>query len=310
MSLHNISSEKVKKIIHKVQRPCFTSIVQLIKVFGKDFILQRPDEELCEIFSLKNDDTPFMPTIPNLENFKKRDLYNCYRIYYLCKKESFSQHTFYDHIRFFSVLSKYEPIRWNSTTLKELLSEHAVWSDKVDFYTQGKYSRMYSDEFVEKISKPIEMKDGQVFTPVILQNSNEYVDESAHQSNCVRTYQDRPSSLIISLRKENGDRASIEYLPSIGKFALNDTQPIHFNRVQTLGKFNQSLDESWDDAIFQLDVRLKTINQNMWGTPTAEFVTGGSKKEYEFLFDDNGRLCWTNTDDSIYIGDDLPYIDF
>jgi hypothetical protein len=310
MSLHNISSEKVKKIIHKVQRPCFTSIVQLIKVFGKDFILQRPDEELCEIFSLKNDDTPFMPTIPDLENFKKRDLYNCYRIYYLCKKESFSQHTFYDHIRFFSVLSKYEPIRWNSTTLKELLSEHAVWSDKVDFYTQGKYSRMYSDEFVEKISKPIEMKDGQVFTPVILQNSNEYVDESAHQSNCVRTYQDRPSSLIISLRKENGDRASIEYLPSIGKFALNDTQPIHFNRVQTLGKFNQSLDESWDDAIFQLDVRLKTINQNMWGTPTAEFVTGGSKKEYEFLFDDNGRLCWTNTDDSIYIGDDLPYIDF
>ena len=116
--------------------------------------------------------------------------------------------------------------------------------------------------------------------------------------------------MIISLRKEDGERASIEYRPSIGKFALNDTQPIHFNRVQTLGKFNQSLDESWDDAIFQLDVRLKTINQNMWGTPTAEFVTGGSKKEYEFLFDDNGRLCWTNTDDSIDIGDDLPYIDF
>ena len=309
MSLHNISSEKVKKIIHKVQRPCFTSIVELIKVFGKDFILQRPEEELCEIFSLKNDDTPFMPTIPNIENFKKRDLYNCYRIYYLCKKESFSQHTFYDHIRFFSTLSKYEPIRWNATTLKELLSEHAVWSDKVDFYTRGKYSRMYSDEFVENISKPIEMKDGEVFTPVILQNSDQYVDESVHQSNCVRTYQDRPRSLIISLRKENGDRASIEYLPSIGKYVFNDTQPVFFDRVQTLGRYNYSLDESWNDAIFQLDVRLKTINKKLWGNPIAKFISGGGTKEFEFLFDEDGRLTWKNNDGSVDIGDELPYID-
>lgn len=309
MSLHNISSEKVKKIIHKVQRPCFTSIRELIKVFGKDFILQRPEEELCEVFGLKNDESPFTHTTQNFENFKKRDLYNCYRIYYLCKKESFSQHTFYDHIRFFYILSKYEPIRWNSTTLKELLSEHAVWSDKVDFYTRGKYCRSYSNEFVEKVSKPIEVEDGGVFTPVVLQSSEEYVDESVHQSNCVRTYQDRPSSLIISLRKENGDRASIEYLPSIGKFGMNDSQPVAFKRVQTLGRYNQSLDDSWDDAIFKLDVRLKTITEKIWGNPIAEFISGGGTKKFEFLFNDEGKLTWKNEDDSVDIGDHLPYID-
>ena len=168
---------------------------------------------------------------------------------------------------------------------------------------------MYSDEFVENISKPIEMKDGEVFTPVILQNSDQYVDESVHQSNCVRTYQDRPGSLIISLRKENGDRASIEYRPSIGKYGLNDTQPMFFDRVQTLGKYNYSLDESWNDAIFQLDVRLKTITKKLWGNPVAKFISGGGTKEFEFLFDEDGRLTWKNNDGSVDIGDELPYID-
>jgi hypothetical protein len=311
MKLHDVSSEKIKKVLHKIQNPCFKSIKNLINIFGKDFILQRPEKELGIIFNTTNDETPFSPEQEFIQSFKKRDLFNCYLIYLLCKKDpDLSVHTFYDHIRFFNTLSRFEPVRWNSKTLKEFNAEHTLWSDKVDFYTKGKYNRFYSKEFVEKLSKPIELKDGRVFEPVVLQKSEEYVDESVNQSNCVRTYQDRPASLIISLRNEQEERASIEYLPSIGKFGINDTQPIHFNRVQTLGKFNQSLDESWDDAIFQLDVRLKTINQNMWGTPTAEFVTGGSKKEYEFLFDDNGRLCWTNTDDSIDIGDDLPYIDF
>jgi hypothetical protein len=136
-----------------------------------------------------------------------------------------------------------------SKTLKEFNAEHTIWSDKVDFYTTGKYSRQYSNEFVERVSKPIITSDRMVFNPLVLQTSEEYVDESVHQSNCVRTYQNRPSSLIISLHKDNGDRASIEYRPSIGKFGMNENQPVNFKRVQTLGRFNNMLDDTWDDAM-------------------------------------------------------------
>ena len=311
MKLNDVSSEKIKKVLHKVQNPCFKSIKMLMDIFGRDFILQRPEEELCIIFNTKIDESPFQPVRHYFENFSKRDMSNCYQIYLISKTDHLaSTHSFYDHVRFFDILSRNEPIKWMSKTLKEFNAEHSTWSDKVDFYTRGKYSRQYSEDFVSYISKPIITTNDEVFTPVVLQTSEEYVNESVHQSNCVRTYQNRPSSLIISLRKEDGDRASIEYRPSIGKFGMNENQPVHFKRVQTLGRFNNMLDETWDDAIFDLDVRLKTVTLKTWGNPIAEFVTGGGRKEYNFVFDKDGQLNWEHLTNSIDIGDDLPYIDF
>jgi len=308
MKLNNVSSEKIKKVLHKVQNPCFKSIKMLMDIFGKDFILQRPEAELCIIFNNKNDESPFQPVRHYFENFGKRDMSNCYRIYLLSKTDhNLYAHTFYDHLRFFDIISRNEPVKWMSKTLKEFNAEHTIWSDKVDFYTTGRYSRQYSNEFVERVSKPIITSDRMVFNPFVLQSSDEYVNESVHQSNCVRTYQNRPSSLIISLRKEDGERASIEYRPSIG---TNNNQPVIFKRVQTLGRFNGQLDDTWDDAISILDNRLKSISNKVWGNPVAEFVTGGGRKEYNFIFDKNGQLNWEHLTNSIDIGDDLPYIDF
>ena len=308
MKLNDVSSEKIKKVLHKVQNPCFQSIKMLMDIFGRDFILQRPEEELCIIFSTKTDELPFQPVRHYFENFGKRDMSNCYQIYLLSKTDhNLSTHTFYDHVRFFDIISKNEPVKWMSKTLKEFNAEHTIWSDKVDFYTTGRYSRQYSNEFVERVSNPIITSDRITFNPLVLQSSEEYVNESVHQSNCVRTYQNRPSSLIISLRKEDGERASIEYRPSIG---MNDNQPVIFKRVQTLGRFNGQLDDTWDDAISILDNRLKRISNEVWGNPVAEFVTGGGRKEYNFIFDKNGQLNWEHLTNSIDIGDDLPYIDF
>lgn len=308
MKLNDVSSEKIKKVLHKVQNPCFKSIKMLMDVFGRDFILQRPEEELCIIFSTKTDESPFQPVRHYFENFGKRDMSNSYQIYLLSKTDhNLSTHTFYDHVRFFDIISRNEPVKWMSKTLKEFNAEHTIWSDKVDFYTTGRYSRQYSNEFVERVSKPIITSDRIAFNPIVLQSSEEYVDESVHQSNCVRTYQNRPSSLIISLRKEDGERASIEYRPSIG---TNNNQPVIFKRVQTLGRFNGLLDNSWNDAISILDNRLKSISNEVWGNPVAEFVTGGGRKEYNFIFDKNGQLNWEHLTNSIDIGDDLPYIDF
>lgn len=311
MKLYDVSSEKTKKVLHKIQNPCFKSIKNLISVFGKDFILQRPEEELGIIFNTTGDETPFQPIEHHFENFGKRDMSNCYQIYLLTKTDpNLSLHTFNDHVRFFDVISRYEPVKWMSKTLKEFNAEHTIWSDKVDFYTTGRYSRQYSNEFVERVSKPIITSDRIVFNLLVLQSSEEYINESVHQSNCVRTYQNRPSSLIVSLRKEDGERASIEYRPSIGKLGVNDNQPVHFKQVQALGRFNGLLDDTWDDAISILDNRLKSIPNEVWGNPVAEFVTGGGRKEYNFIFDKNGQLNWEHLTNSIDIGDDLPYIDF
>ena len=308
MKLNDVSSEKIKKVLHKVQNPCFKSIKMLMDIFGRDFILQRPEEELCIVFNTKSDESPFEPVNNYFENFGKRDMSNCYQIYLLSKTDhNLSTHTFYDHVRFFDIISKNEPVKWMSKTLKEFNAEHTIWSDKVDFYTTGRYSRQYSNEFVERVSKPIITSDRTVFNLLVLQSSEEYINESVHQSNCVRTYQNRPSSLIISLRKEDGERASIEYRPSIG---MNETQPVIFKRVQTLGRFNGQLDDTWDNAISILDNRLKRITNKVWGNPVAEFVTGGGRKEYNFIFDKNGQLNWEHLTNSIDIGDDLPYIDF
>jgi hypothetical protein len=91
---------------------------------------------------------------------------------------------------------------------------------------------------------------------------------------------------------------------------MNENQPVNFKRFQTLGRFNNMLDDTWDDAIFILDVRLKSITSRVWGNPVSEFVTGGGRKEYNFIFDKNGQLNWEHLTNSIDIGDDLPYIDF
>jgi hypothetical protein len=41
-----------------------------------------------------------------------------------------------------------------------------------------------------------------------------------------------------------------------------------------------------------------------------DYVTGGGRKEYNFIFDKDGQLNWEHLTNSIDIGDDLPYIDF
>jgi hypothetical protein len=79
-----------------------------------------------------------------------------------------------------------------------------------------------------------------------------------------------------------------------------------FNRVQTLGRFNESLDDSWYDAIFILDLRLRTVNTKMWGNPTAEFVTGSGSKEIKFMFKKTGYLSWENIHNDVF----CDYLDF
>jgi hypothetical protein len=111
--------------------------------------------------------------------------------------------------------------------------------------------RSYNNEFVEDVQKSIFDYNGVEFTPVLLLTTDDYIGESAYQNNCVRTYVDKCSSVIISLR--NGyERATIEYMvtyyPHINQLKMN--------RVQSLGKFNKQLSEIWNPVLEMLDVQV------------------------------------------------------
>jgi hypothetical protein len=92
--------------------------------------------------------------------------------------------------------------------------EHLDWSDKIEHYRQGSYTRIYPDYSYELIQKPISVGDD-VYYPVLLDDSHNYNKESSQQSNCVKTYIGKCSSVIVSLRKGDIDsdkRATIEDL--------------------------------------------------------------------------------------------------
>ena len=96
------------------------------------------------------------------------------------------------------------------------------------------------------------MYDGFEFYPVLLTNTSQYNEESKAQSNCVRTYIEKPQNIIISLRRNTmfgGDRITVEYLITT----------LGLERVQNRKKFNQSTDD-WDEGLMKiLDNRLSRL---------------------------------------------------
>jgi hypothetical protein len=151
-------------------------------------------------------------------------------------------YTLTDHVRMYCELKRYGvDVRWNATNSNEFHNEHLDWTDKLSHYKNGTYTRIYPDLLHELLSNNI----GE-YTPVLLTTSQEYNEESATQSNCVKGYVGRPESIIISLRK-GIERATIEYQVKM----VNEKVTI--NRVQSLGKRNQALEPKWTDVMLSLD---------------------------------------------------------
>jgi hypothetical protein len=204
-------------------------------------------------------------------------------------------HTFYDHMRFYCDLKLYEPnIKWMSSDddKSDFRGEHLDWVDKIQSYREGTYYRKYPDYSYQVISEPIE-HGGEVYYPVLLDNSKSYNQESAIQSNCVKTYIGKCGSMIVSLRQGGVDsdvRATIEYKLSytfVGKI-------IHVDRVQSLGRFNKKLTEEWDDVLFKLDRRMLYYvkDENFDTVKIKKVHKSGLELESSSYWNDNGHLVW------------------
>ena len=284
MRVHNLKGDKIKKSLHTLNRFVDANhFNSACKIFGEKFILNQSDE-VINLFLSAWDLTPLTGNVGFFNNLSKSEKLNFFEIYKLYYRKLVNYHTINDHIRFYTFLKNLEPVKWKSKTHDEFTQEHYDWSEKYNHYTNGDFTRIYNPVFVEKVNEVILTKDGPYF-PEVLLTSKRYNNESFFQNNCVKTYIKRVSSLLISLRRGEGDteeRASIEY--QIIPMVWPDKMEFDLKRVQTLGKFNHRLDESWNDVLIKLDQRISDlVYDRVFDTLQIEGEFGGRKvfSEYE-----------------------------
>lgn len=254
MDINKLNGDKMRNILHKITNYNPKVITYHDNFFGKDFMRQQSVEDCVLLYDFNLYDHHSVPNL-NSCNFSPKEKKNIYKVLVSSLKEGEGQrllNSFYDHTRFYNKIKGFEPIKWKSTNMEEFHDEHMTWSNKYSYYTDGIYEREYEQSLIDCIQEPIVDENNKVYIPVVLKTTSDYNGESAHQQNCVRSYIQRASSFIISLRTDEGkNRATIEYRMS----KWENKNPV-FQRVQTLGRFNQSLSHDWDNSIHMLDMRI------------------------------------------------------
>ena len=242
----------------------------------------------------------------DITTFSNTEKKNAFLIFKKSVKDYSGLQTFIDHINFYLKIKQFEEIKWKSNDMKSFHNEHMDWTERYSHYTRGRYTRHYFKPFMDKVQESIDSVNNGVYYPVVLTTSLEYILESSLQSNCVKTYVNKPSSFIISLR-ENGvdseERATIEY--SIHKVE-ND---VKMSRVQSLGRFNQPLDFKWYGVLEELDGRINSALKDIgFELPKVVVDFGIQSVESETKFNEkiglNGKnyLNWV----SPYLNDVFP----
>ena len=244
MTEKNLRGKVLKKVLHECDNINLDVYKYAVNVFGEDKLNQ-------DVVGLKKilSSSGHVNNPQSGESLKELMTPSEIERYYKMFKNVYANngydlYTLSDHVRMYIQLKSYgEDVKWMSdgSDRNFYQNEHLDWTDTLQHYRQGVFTRTYPKVLDELLSNEI---DG--YTPVLLKNSSEYNEESSHQSNCVKGYINRASSIIISLRK-NDDRATIEY--SIGL----ENSKIRIYRVQTLGKHNKPLSSDWSDVLFKLD---------------------------------------------------------
>ena len=276
MMVNGLSGDKVKKALHKVTLGVCDSqsLIAAYEVFGKNFIMSCDDEIILKILESNLSHIRYNISDENLELLQRRqkDKQNAFEIYKICLDGDMNASTFVDHLKFYFKLTRLENVRWESNDYKSFMDEHVLWAERYDFYNKGKFHRIYPHSFKEEVERPI--LGVEPVYPKLLINTNEYNEESLSQSNCVKTYIKKAHSVIISLRRGSEDskeRATIEYQILVD----SDSDKYSLKRVQSLGRFNNRLDDSWDVILFLLDHRINDlVDKKIFGLPEGVLEFG------------------------------------
>ena len=282
----NISGKKLKKALHICDRLNVILYRTAVNLFGENWINQ--DDSI--ILGLLNSKltTQYIPISfkSMLSTEELRRVFSLFKQVYIY--HNLDSNSFHDHIQMYVELKEFgeENFKWCSDDTKEdFRKEHLDWSDKLQHYKNGLYTRIYPEYMYELISKPID-----TYFPLLLNNTSSYNEESSTQSNCVKTYVGKCGSIIISLRKDSissDERATIEYR------LKTDNDKIKIERHQTLGKYNNRLGEQWNDVLFKLDEQvLSCIKDKRFETVKLIKECKNGMTLTSDSYWDEGRLRW------------------
>jgi len=248
-------------------------------------------------------------TYYNLNDYTKAEKNNAYEIFKLILDEKIDLSTFTDHIRFKLRLSDINPVKWKSKTLDDFNDEHYEWSEKVADLSKCRYDRFYGNDFKGWVEQNIAVNEIDYY-PVLLTNSSDYNFESMTQNNCVRTYINKPSAMIISLREGSNtgkNKLTIEY-----NLVCTDweTKEITLKRVQTKRKSNMIPEPEWDEPLRILDLRIKELcKQKLFTLPKIQVTFKNmSKIESGLNIGDDGFIQWDNR--AVQAGHSLNFYEF
>jgi hypothetical protein len=290
MSDNKLSGDVIKKVLHVVNNVQTNLINSALKTFPIGLILQ--DAELVkELFEGEYGYRSFSFNSNGMSKKEIRNVLTCFRESIVDGEIGFW--SWNDHCEMYSYLKNMgENIKWTSSDYKTFREEHLDWTDKCEFYKKGYYRRTYPDSLYEAFKEPLIYGDNKLY-PIVLKESDDYNEESKTQQNCVKTYIGRPSSIIVSLRKNSttsDERATVEYQ------IFKKDEIIMFNRPQSLGRFNSRLDETWTPILHLLDERITKwtkLKDNLATVKLEKELTNGQKLHSDSEWSENGFLVWT-----------------
>ena len=291
--IHNgLTGKKLKKYLHSCKTLNLDLYLLSKKLFGNDWINQDEDfilHTLNSVYKIDEGDIP-VEFISVIGKDELRRVFNLFKKVYF--EGMLDTYTFIDHIIIYTQLKMYgeTDLKWmsNEADSQFFRNEHLDWSDKLSFYKNGYYERIYPDYSYEHLEQPI----GEYY-PVLLNDSTSYNEESSVQSNCVKTYIGKSSRMIISLRKGSRDsdvRATIEY----NLYRENDK--VKCRRVQSLGKYNGKLSDEWIHWLLKLDLKmLYYLNDDRFETvKITKKCNNGAILKSDSYWDGDGVIRWTS----------------
>jgi len=285
MQHYGLKGDKFRKILHQVSKIDFYEFKNLVDAFSIDFLLQRPEEELkVFIENKKNGNLGVVCSSVKhiLPLINKKEKLNVYLSIFSQFEAGHSTHSVCDHIRFYLEIAKHEKVRWRANGISSFKKEHVEYTEKYDFYTQGHYDREFDESFVKHVEQAF-IVDGVRYTPILFQKNLQYIEESSHQSNCVKTYNNNFNSIIISLRNETNERLTMQFSPR-----KLESGKVIWKNAQTRARFNDNPKEHWEAAINIFEQRFLSVTD--FTLPKIWFINYNSRTPVDIKWGNNGYV--------------------
>jgi len=250
MRINSLYGSKIRKYLNEDNNINIDYVTLLFRLLGVDYFNMLIPYNLTDELATIYINEEYGRIIKN--SLDKRDL----KRIVIGLNDGIDLNILLEHFEFRDKLKKYNhefKIKFNSG--EEFTEEHYEISELLQSYRNGKVTRFYGLGVKDMIEEPIMSMMGIDFYPVLLETSRNYNEESTVQNNCVRTYSQKPHNIIVSLRmggETSKERVTVEY-----QFRKND-----IIRIQTRGKYNNDVPETWNTILEVLDSRLSNLYQN------------------------------------------------